>query len=60
MYRLTWRSVMCLPDNQGSPRDRGETLIETTQAAHLTGHPNCRQAAILIVAAHAGYDAAGS
>jgi hypothetical protein len=27
-------------------------LIETTQAAHLTGHPNCRQAAILIVAAH--------
>jgi hypothetical protein len=51
MYRLTWRSVMCLPDNQGSPRDRGETLIETTQAAHLTGHPNCRQAAILIVAA---------
>src|ERR1700745_1924945 len=52
MYRLTWRSVMCLPDNQGPPRDRGETLIETTQAAHLTGHPNCRQAAILIVAAH--------
>jgi hypothetical protein len=52
MYRLTWRSVMCLPDNQGSPRDRGGTLIETTQAAHLTGHPNCRQAAIVIVAAH--------
>jgi hypothetical protein len=51
MYRLTWRSVMCLPDNQGSPRDREGTLIETTQAAHLTGHPNCRQAAIVIVAA---------
>src|ERR1700751_3792942 len=51
MYRLTWRSVMCLPDNQGPPRDRGGTLIETAQAAHLTGHPNCRQAAIVVVAA---------
>jgi hypothetical protein len=26
-------------------------LIETAQAAHLTGHPNCRQAAIVVVAA---------
>jgi hypothetical protein len=60
MYRLTWRSVMCLPDNQGSPRDRGETLIETTQAAHLTGHPNCRQAAILIVAAQTTPDRFGT
>ena len=42
---------MCLPDNQSSPRDRGRTLIETAQAAHLTGHPNCRQAAIVVVAA---------
>src|SRR6266851_123116 len=54
MYRLTWRSVMCLPDNQGSPAIAGGTLIETAQAAHLTGHPNCRQAAIVIVAADAG------
>ncbi len=46
MYRLTWRSVMCLPDNQGSPAIAGGTLIETAQAAHLTGHPNCRQARI--------------
>src|ERR1700758_1578668 len=51
MYRLTWRSVMCLPDNQGSPAIAGGTLIETAQAAHLTGHPNCRQAAIVVVAA---------
>jgi hypothetical protein len=56
MYRLTWRSVMCLPDNQGSPAIAGGTLIETAQAAHLTGHPNCRQAAIVVVAA----DGAGS
>ena len=47
---------MCLPDNQGSPRDRGGTLIETAQAAHLTGHPNCRQAAIVVVAAETGAD----
>ena len=26
-------------------------MIEATQAAHLTGHPNCHQAAIVIVAA---------
>ena len=26
-------------------------MIETAQAAHLTGHPNCRQAAIVVVAA---------
>jgi hypothetical protein len=53
MYRLTWRSVMCLPDNQGSPAIAEGTLIETAQAAHLTGHPNCRQAAIVVVAADA-------
>jgi hypothetical protein len=46
MYRLTWRSVMCLPDNQGSPAIAGGTLIETTQAAHLTGDPNCRHGRI--------------
>jgi hypothetical protein len=54
MYRLTWRSVMCSPDNQGSPAIAGGTLIETAQAAHLTGHPNCRQAAIVVVAADPG------
>src|ERR1700730_10411760 len=51
MYRLTWRSVMCSPDNQDSPAIAGGTLIETAQVAHPTGHPNCRQAAIVIVAA---------
>jgi len=29
-------------------------LIEATQAAHLTGQPNCHQAAIVIVAAEDG------
>jgi len=52
MYRLTWRSVMCKPDIQGSPAIAGGTLRPSDRAAHQTGHPSCRQAAIVVVVAH--------
>jgi transposase len=49
MYSLTCRSVACLPDILCLPpqlRTQAKTINQ------LTGHPCCRQAAILIVVSH--------
>ena len=48
MYRLNCRSLMCLLGNSLSPTIAEERLMP----APKTGHPNRRQAAILIVVTH--------
>src|SRR6266851_386529 len=52
IYRLTWRSVTRLPDIQCSPAIAGEHCSRRPQRTP-TGHCSCRQAATVIVAAHA-------